>query len=177
MAARKQRIAPAQDKLDAVGIDVICERIAECEPLQKIADSYGVSKGRLIVWLAKYSDQYARAREFQADKHAEDILAIADDGSNDTYVDENGNKRTDQEVVARSRLRVEARKWLASKMRPKVYGEKLAIDADIRTSDMTDAQLIERAKVLADKLGLSIDIDSLKILGVDTDKPALENKK
>ncbi len=173
----KKRIAPAQDKLEAVGIEEICARIANCEFIHEIAASIGVSAAALHAYLDKHPEMYTRARERQADKHAEDILAIADDGSNDTYVDENGNKRTDQEVVARSRLRVEARKWLASKMRPKVYGEKLAIDADIRTSDMTDAQLIERAKVLADKLGLSIDIDSLKIIGGDTAKPALENKK
>jgi len=81
-------------------------------------------------WLADenhqaFCDQYVRAREAQADRLAEEILEIADDGSNDTYTDENGNERTNQEVVARSRLRVDARKWLASKMAPKKYGDKI----------------------------------------------------
>lgn len=56
---------------------------------------------------------------------AEEILEIADNGENDTYIDEHGNKRTDHDVVARSRLRVDARKWLASKMAPKRYGDKV----------------------------------------------------
>jgi hypothetical protein len=123
---RKQKAAPAQNKLDAIGIESICERIADCETLQAIADSAEVSKGTLITWLAGHADQYARAREAQADKLAEDILAIADDGSNDTYKTEDG-EATNYDVIARSRLRVDARKWLAGKMAPKKYGEKVAV--------------------------------------------------
>ena len=69
--------------------------------------------------------QYARAREEQAETYADEIVAIADDGRNDTYIDENGNERVNQDVVARSRLRVEARKWVASKLKPKKYGDRL----------------------------------------------------
>ena len=86
-----------------------------------------------------FAQRYARAREAQADKMAEDILQIADDGSNDTYEDEDGNPRTDHDVVARSRLRVDARKWLASKMAPKKYGDKVAIGGadDLPPVDVT----------------------------------------
>jgi hypothetical protein len=79
-------------------------------------------------WIEAHPDfrnQYARAREAQADRMAEEILEIADDGRNDTYTDEDGNERTNQEIVARSRLRVDARKWLAAKMAPKKYGDKI----------------------------------------------------
>ena len=126
-AKSKGRPATAQEKLTAMGIETVCERIADCKSLQVIADEAKVSKGSLITWLAGFPDQYARAREAQADKHAEDMLAIADDGRNDTYTDEKGNVVVNQDVVARSRLRVEARKWLASKMAPKKYGEKIAV--------------------------------------------------
>jgi hypothetical protein len=123
---RKAGVGPAQDKLTALGVEAVCARIADCESLQSIADSIPCAKGRLIVWLAQYPDQYARAREAQADKFAEEILQIADDGSNDTYETENGTA-TNHDVIARSKLRVDARKWLASKMAPKKYGEKLAV--------------------------------------------------
>lgn len=84
----------------------------------------------VLRWLAdeekpEFRLQYAYAREAQADLLAEEILEIADDGSNDTYEDADGNQRTDQDVIARSRLRVDARKWLASKMAPKRYGDKI----------------------------------------------------
>lgn len=74
--------------------------------------------------------QYARAREAQADAMLEEIMEIADEGTNDTYEDENGNERTNQDVIARSRLRVDARKWAMSKMAPKKYGDKLELSGD-----------------------------------------------
>lgn len=125
--AKKKGPAPvAQDKLTAMGIEAVCQQIAECKPLRTIAEAAGVGLGTLVTWLTKYPEQYARAREAQADKHAEDILAIADDGRNDTYLTDAGEV-TNHDVIARSRLRVDARKWLASKMAPKKYGEKVAI--------------------------------------------------
>lgn len=110
-----------------------------------------------MAWLdgsrPEFSEQYARAREAQADKLAEEALQIADDGRSDTYVDGDGNVKTDTEVIQRSKLRVDTRKWLASKMAPKKYGDKVAIGgADdlgpVQTvaKEMTDA---ERAVRLA----------------------------
>ena len=61
---------------------------------------------------------------------ADEILAISDDGLNDTYTDDDGNVRTATDVVARSRLRVDSRKWMLSKMLPKVYGDKLTHQGD-----------------------------------------------
>jgi hypothetical protein len=92
------------------------------------------------VWLSKYpefKDLYARAREAQADILGEEILAIADDTSEDEIFIENedgngqGAKRVmNNEFVQRSRLRVDARKWLMSKLAPKKYGDKLDVTSD-----------------------------------------------
>ena len=153
MATKKQSIA---DRLDEIGIDAICERIANCDFLQTIADDNGVSRGSLTNWLNNDDNavMYARAREAQADKMAEDILSIADDGTRDTYIDAEGNERTDQDVIARSRLRVDARKWLASKMAPKKYGDKQTIDLNADVVVMGDEQRKERLAELAAKVGL-----------------------
>ena len=56
---------------------------------------------------------------------ADELLEIADDGRNDRIADEDGNERTDHDVIARSRLRVDTRKWLLSKALPKIYGDKV----------------------------------------------------
>lgn len=85
-------------------------------------------KSTVMRWLdahAEFRDQYARAREAQADYWAEEIIEISDDGSNDTYKDEDGHERTNQDVIARSRLRVDTRKWLMARMAPKKYGDKI----------------------------------------------------
>lgn len=109
--------------------DAICERIAEGESLRAIClDEDLPCKATIFKWLSQredFADQYARARETQADTLFDEILSIADESKNDTYTDKDGNERTDQEVIARSRLRVDARKWMAGKLRPKVYGDKL----------------------------------------------------
>lgn len=131
MKPAKKSTHPAKDKLDAVGMEEICARTADCIPMRTIAAEIGVSWHALSDYINasdERREQYARAREAQADKFAEDIIHISDDGSRDTYIDENGNTRTDQEVIARSRLRVDARKWLASKMAPKKYGDKLSAE-------------------------------------------------
>lgn len=127
--------------------DTICERIADGESLRKICreDAFP-NKATVFKWLSAnkdFSDQYARARECQADSMADDILDISDDGSNDTYVDEEGRTKTDHDVIARSRLRVDARKWLASKMAPKKYGDRIIQDQNVRHdfTTLTDAEL------------------------------------
>jgi hypothetical protein len=77
---------------------------------------------------AVFAKQYARARELQAELYADEIVAISDDGSNDTYIDDEGKTHVDTDVIARSKLRVDARKWVASKLLPKKYGDKAAVE-------------------------------------------------
>ncbi|MRT15312.1 hypothetical protein GJV07_24145 [Enterobacteriaceae bacterium RIT711] len=88
--------------------------------------------------------QYARAREVQAEILAEEIIEIADDSSGDVIVDEDGHEQTNHERVARSRLRVDARKWYASKLAPKRYGDRIQHEQKITITDLTDEELDKR---------------------------------
>lgn len=67
---------------------------------------------------------YARACEKRADSIFEEILEIADETSNDTIYTDKG-ETANSEWIARSRLKVDARKWMLGKMNPKKYGEKI----------------------------------------------------
>lgn len=111
----------------------ICERIAHGESVRKIVlDAHMPGQATVYEWLIahkEFAEQYARAREDQADFYAEEIIQIADDGRNDTYFDDNG-EQTNHDVIARSRLRVDARKWYASKLAPKKYGDKVMHSGD-----------------------------------------------
>lgn len=71
-----------------------------------------------------FCQRYAQARQDQADYLADEMMDIADDGRNDTYVDDKGRKKVDWDVVHRSKLRVDTRKWIASKLKPKIYGDR-----------------------------------------------------
>jgi hypothetical protein len=90
-----------------------------------------------------FSAKYAQAREAGYLKIADELLDIADDGRNDweeretrgsTYIALN------KEAVERSKLRVETRKWLLSKMLPKVYGDKITneITGALAVTDTVD---------------------------------------
>lgn len=77
---------------------------------------------------------YARAKEFQADFMIDETIDIADDGTNDTIIIQmpSGAEREveNKEWTNRSKLRIETRKWIASKLKPKKYGDKLDVTSD-----------------------------------------------
>jgi hypothetical protein len=132
--------------------DLICERLAEGEPLRQICRDEGMPAASTVrLWIVDdvngFSAQYARAREIQAHTMAEEILEIADDARNDWMErqDDKGGAGYDfmGEHVQRSKLRSENRKWLLSKMLPKVYGERLDINADVRTQTVSAEPMSE----------------------------------
>jgi single-stranded DNA-binding protein len=112
---------------------VVCTRLAEGESLRKAAEAEGTTHSTILAWVkedAEFANQYARAREIGYHLLADEIVEISDESQRDSYTDEQGNVRVNAEVVARSRLRVDTRKWMLSKMLPKVYGEKLELKGD-----------------------------------------------
>lgn len=109
--------------------DAVCERLAAGESLRKACNAVEGAKVQTILdWTVAeqaFAGQYAHARAQGYALLADEIVEIADESQNDTFTDDDGNVRTNAEVVARSRLRVDTRKWMLSKMLPKVYGDKL----------------------------------------------------
>lgn len=113
--------------------DSICEHLAGGESLRAIclADDMP-DKATVFRWLASnasFRDQYARAREIQAETLVDEIIEISDDATNDWMVrnskgGEDSGWLLNGEHVQRSRLRVDSRKWFASKVAPKKYGDR-----------------------------------------------------
>lgn len=131
--------------------DAICERIANGESLKSICEHDDMpSKSTVFKWLAEtatFSDKYARAREAQADSIFDEILDIADDARNDWMKARGSDDEDDRYVlngehVQRMKLRIDARKWMAGKLRPKRYGERMQTDLDVTNSDGSLAALI-----------------------------------
>ncbi len=111
--------------------NLICARLAAGEPLTKICkdadmpDVVTVYRWRMAH--PEFSNAYACAREDQADTLASEIIEISDDGSRDYSTDEDGVERVDHDHIQRSKLRVDARKWYASKLAPKKYSDRTEI--------------------------------------------------
>jgi hypothetical protein len=79
--------------------------------------------------IKEFGDMYARAKQSQVEVLVEEIIEISDDKTNDTmYIyDDSGEMKEicNKEWIARSRLRIDSRKWLASKLAPRIYGDKI----------------------------------------------------
>jgi|WetSurMetagenome_2_1015567.scaffolds.fasta_scaffold01362_12 hypothetical protein len=112
---------------EALG-DEICKRLADGESLNAICkDSHMPDERAVRYWALdlahSFSPKYTRAREVQAMRWADELLDIADDNVGDVVSSDDGVERVNHDHIARSRLRVDTRKWLLSKMLPKVFGE------------------------------------------------------
>ncbi|MEL6364292.1 MAG: terminase small subunit protein [Pseudomonadota bacterium] len=115
----------------------LCERIVEGESLRSICrDPEMPSTSIVLREMAKNpyaAEQYARARDAQADWFADELVEIADDKSGDTQ---------------RDKLRVDTRKWVASKMKPRRYGERVAQEISgpggdpVRTQNVTKVEWV-----------------------------------
>jgi hypothetical protein len=105
----------------------ICEIIATTpQSLARLCRLPGMpSVATLMRWLRdheEFQEAYAIAKQFQVDLLVEEMIEIADDSSADLIVTKDGKTVCNPSAVQRSKLRVEARMWLASKLSPGKYG-------------------------------------------------------
>ena len=129
--------------------NLICLRIAEGESLREIVRSEGMPERATVYdWLLKrpdFADQYTRAREEQADTLADEIIAIADESPQTVEVrDRDGNVldiKIDSGYVNYQRQRIDARKWTAMKLKPKKYGERVALAGDADSPIKVEAEV------------------------------------
>lgn len=136
--------------------DEICLKIStSSKGLAFICIELNIAQSSVFKWLiehTEFSEKYARAREAQADFLADEIIEIADDGSRDTKTIRRGKETIEVEDVEwtnRSKLRVEARKWKASKLKPKKYGDKVDITTDGEKVNNVKVEVISVAAPLA----------------------------
>ena len=134
--------------------DEICWRLTHGEPLVRIcADEHLPHVATIYRWLARFPvfcDMYARAREDQADTNADQILQIADEKP-PQFTDDKGRVYLDQTFIHWQKNRIEARKWTAAKLKPRKYGDRMAVEgveggAAIKTEDIGANKFLEIIK-------------------------------
>lgn len=117
----------------------ICAELALGKSIRKVCSAEHMpAVSTVFLWMRKFpefSEQYDKAKAECADFYAEEIVDIADDGTNDYMesVNAEGNVigyKINGEHVQRSRLRVDARKWIAAKLKPKKYGDRVIQQGD-----------------------------------------------
>ncbi len=107
----------------AIG-EAICERIGCGQSLTTICPLEGMPDMTTVWrWLRDFPEfhtMYVAARDAQADALAERILDISD---SEPLIDEMG--KVDSGMVAHQKMRMDALKWRAARLKPKVYGDKV----------------------------------------------------
>ena len=97
-------------------IDELCQRLSQGVSMRSVCrDDDMPCMATIWRWLREndnFAKRYTAAKQESADAMIEDILAISDQDD-------------EEESTNRSRLRVDTRKWIAAKLRPEKYSEKL----------------------------------------------------
>ena len=114
--------------------ETIFELIENGKSLRKALATVKLSSSTFFIWIDENenkSKQYARACEERAEALLDEMIDIVDDTRNDIIETDLGDgiivEKPNNEVIQRSRLRYDARKWLISKLNPKKYGEKMDV--------------------------------------------------
>jgi hypothetical protein len=126
--------------------NLICERVATHEiGLKRLCAMYDDMPAKITInqWRNKYPEfatQYAQAKISQIETLVDEIIDIADDSTQDEIINDQGTRVCNSEFIARSRLRIDTRKWLASKLVPRLYGDKeelvnLNFPSDVKDAD------------------------------------------
>jgi len=118
----------------------ICTEITKGKSLRNILKEENMpSTATFFKWISDDEEklkQYARACDIRAEVIFDEMLEIADDGSNDftkkIAPDGSEIEILNSEHVQRSRLRVDTRKWLLSKLNPKKYSDKIQQDIELK---------------------------------------------
>ena len=136
MAGRPHRKAMVETIDQMGGIEVIAAAIADGSNLNAIANRLKVGRSTLASWIAADPERTAvivRAREEASNRMADEVIDIADGATNES------------ERVAR--LRIDARKWLASRWNPGIYGERTGplVQIDLAGAHLRAVRPVEQA--------------------------------
>ena len=126
--------------------DQICARLAAGEGLATICKDPNMPVESVVrMWVMDdkppgIAARYARARQLGYHKMADEIIELSDDTS---YLD----RTTASAIVQQRRLAVDSRRWLLSKVLPKVYGDRIEVSGDPEAPLVTRIELVPVAPI------------------------------
>lgn len=119
----------------------ICTQLAQGNSLRAVCLQPGMpDRETVFTWLFRHEEflgQYRAAREAQVHLYEDEMVEIADDGTNDWMERKNKDGEIvgyslNGEAVARSKLRVEQRRWVLERMQPKRFGSKVDVNHGVQ---------------------------------------------
>lgn len=126
--------------LDEPGVvDELLAAVAGGESVRQACEDRGVQRWKLYERIAKdepLRTRYELALETRAEVLAEEIVDIADEDARLVELKDNeGNVvdfKVDTAFEAWRKTRIDARKWTASRLLPKRYGDKLELGGEVK---------------------------------------------
>jgi hypothetical protein len=136
MAGTPKKTARKATLSNPATIDKVCNLVVEGKTFDFIAKSLELWPSQLWNWLKESPERrekFGRARELQAQRWAEECIPIADDDSNDILTNSKGDPIPNHAKIQRDKLRIDSRKWAASKLDPKAWGDRQEVSVTFGT--------------------------------------------
>lgn len=130
----------------------ICARVANGEYLGKICKEPGMPHTQTF-WNWRNEDAvvfaaYAHAQEARAERLADQVVEVADEKPNH-FIDDKGRERIDPGSVAHQKLRMDARKWVAAKLLPKRYGERIELGGKLTHEVVPPDVVLDKVRTMS----------------------------
>lgn len=130
--------------------EIVLEALERGLSLRKACAEADIPEASRVLELCKrdaeFDAQYARARETGYQMLADELIDISNTpklGIKTKVNDKGETETTEGDMIEHRRLQVDTRKWMLSKMLPKIYGDKLDLTAKVTTdAQLTDAELM-----------------------------------
>jgi hypothetical protein len=145
---------PRAPPLDDAYFVQLCDYIAGGKSLRSFGTKTHRDPAILVRWIRRSPDRtktYREARQMQADAHIDELFDLADTAM---PIDDFG--RVDSGAVNQLRLRVDTRKWIASKYHPAMYGEKVDANVNLSLASLTPDEIKKRLAALFAESGLRL---------------------
>ena len=116
---------------------VACTKLSLKKVIEHLGyDKSGMTTATIRRWMVNnkvFAAAYDKAKEWQVEEIIEEIVDISDDAGNDILLVPNKKGEAawameNKEFINRAKIRIETRKWLASKLLSKKYGDKIQMD-------------------------------------------------
>ena len=128
----------------------LCEQISEGKSLSTAIKAEGMPSYQLVMLMLRNSPEfrtmYEKAVESRADRLAEEIIELADQQIPDGLEGPMASA-----WVQQKRMQVDARKWVASKLKPKTYGDRIDVAVTDNRISVMDALKEAKQRVLKDE--------------------------
>lgn len=144
------------ERLDRLGLEWLCDQLIDGRSVRSVARGLDASAVAILKWLDREPGRmrtYRMACEARADAMVDDMIDLADEP-----VPVGLDGRMDSAAVNNKRLRIDTRKWIASKFRPGLYGDRVAVEANVNANlaELLPDQIMAKIVDLLGKHGLRI---------------------